>query len=246
MCFIHQDFCAEDRVPVGTRSVAENRGEWNSIFTAKGCDRVYRNNGWEEIYHMPYQQSSLYCISVFDFWFFHSEYSVKLCLGKAKCPWPKPFPKYLQHKARRAETFTQKHVLMLKGYVYRHVVKDIPRHAGKIFRKAWNILFLLNNFWLWCGRDFQSTFRHLFRVTSLTLGGSGQSVWERNYVHNGGKMLMIYWTTDTRQKKPVWYVLLQNNIKSKCRCKTYYVYTLRFIVFMILAGKGLIIDLYLK
>ena len=27
MRFVHRGFCAEDRVPVGTRAVAENRGE---------------------------------------------------------------------------------------------------------------------------------------------------------------------------------------------------------------------------
>ena len=108
MRFIHRGFCAEDRVPVGTRSVAENRGGYNSIFTAQG---------WEEIYRLPYRWNSLYCISVFDCWFFHSEYSVKHCLGKPECPWSKTFLKYLQHYARRNESFSQNHVLMLKGYL---------------------------------------------------------------------------------------------------------------------------------
>ena len=53
MLFIYRDFCAEDRVPVGTESLAKNRSKSDSICLSQG---------WEDFYRMPV----VWAVSSFD------------------------------------------------------------------------------------------------------------------------------------------------------------------------------------
>ena len=115
MPFYSPRLFAADLVPTGTRSSAQKKTRWIKRIFPAPVGNIY--------YHMPYRRNSLYCISVFHCWFFHSEYSVKLCLGKSKCPRSKSFPKYVPSTLGEAgRKLFPKSRANVKG-ISRHVVK---------------------------------------------------------------------------------------------------------------------------